>query len=33
MMTRALILGYGNPLRGDDALGLLAAEKFSPATN
>jgi hydrogenase maturation protease len=28
MMTRALILGYGNPLRGDDALGVLAAERL-----
>ncbi len=27
-MTRALILGYGNPLRGDDALGVLAAERL-----
>jgi hydrogenase maturation protease len=28
MTTRAMILGYGNPLRGDDALGLLAAERL-----
>ena len=27
-MVRALIVGYGNPLRGDDALGLLAAEQL-----
>jgi hydrogenase maturation protease len=27
-MARALIVGYGNPLRGDDALGLLAADRL-----
>ncbi len=27
-MVRVLIVGYGNPLRGDDALGLLAAEQL-----
>ena len=27
-MTRVLIIGYGNPLRGDDAAGFLAAERL-----
>jgi hydrogenase maturation protease len=27
-MTRTLIIGYGNPLRGDDGLGWHAAEKL-----
>src|SRR5690349_6241379 len=27
-MARVLIVGYGNPLRGDDAFGFLAAEKL-----
>ena len=26
--TSLLILGYGNPLRGDDAMGLVAAERL-----
>ena len=27
-MPRTLIIGYGNPLRGDDAVGFLAAERL-----
>jgi hydrogenase maturation protease len=27
-MPRLLIIGYGNPLRGDDAVGYLAAERL-----
>jgi len=27
-MSRTLIIGYGNPLRGDDAVGFLAAERL-----
>jgi len=27
-MPRTLIIGYGNPLRGDDAVGYLAAERL-----
>ncbi|MBX9601750.1 MAG: hydrogenase maturation protease [Bryobacteraceae bacterium] len=27
-MKKPLIIGYGNPLRGDDALGIRAAEKI-----
>lgn len=27
-MARVLIIGYGNPLRGDDAVGQLAAERL-----
>lgn len=27
-MPRLLIIGYGNPLRGDDAVGFLAAERL-----
>jgi hydrogenase maturation protease len=27
-MSRLLIIGYGNPLRGDDAVGYLAAERL-----
>jgi hydrogenase maturation protease len=27
-MAGTLIIGYGNPLRGDDAVGLLAAERL-----
>jgi hydrogenase maturation protease len=27
-MTRILIVGYGNPIRGDDALGWRAAERL-----
>lgn len=27
-MTRTLVLGYGNPLRGDDALGWEAAQRL-----
>jgi hydrogenase maturation protease len=27
-MTRTLIIGYGNPLRGDDGLGWYAAERL-----
>jgi hydrogenase maturation protease len=27
-VTRLLIIGYGNPLRGDDAVGALAAERL-----
>jgi hydrogenase maturation protease len=27
-MARTLIIGYGNPLRGDDAVGFLAAERI-----
>jgi len=27
-MTRTLIVGYGNPIRGDDALGWRAAERL-----
>jgi len=27
-MSRLLIIGYGNPLRGDDGFGLLAAERL-----
>ena len=27
-MPRVLIIGYGNPYRGDDAFGMLAAEQF-----
>jgi hydrogenase maturation protease len=30
-MPRTLIIGYGNPLRGDDAVGLLAAERIPGA--
>lgn len=29
-MARALIIGYGNPLRGDDGLGPRAAEALAP---
>lgn len=28
-MTRSIIIGYGNPLRGDDALGYHAARSLS----
>jgi hydrogenase maturation protease len=28
LSTSLLILGYGNPLRGDDAMGLVAAERL-----
>ena len=28
-MARALIIGYGNPLRGDDGLGWRAAEQLA----
>jgi hydrogenase maturation protease len=28
-MPKILIIGYGNPLRGDDAIGWLAAENLS----
>lgn len=28
-MDGTLIIGYGNPLRGDDAVGFLAAERLS----
>jgi hydrogenase maturation protease len=28
MMARVLIIGYGNPLRGDDAFGYVAAERL-----
>ena len=27
-MSRLLVIGWGNPLRGDDAFGFLAAEKL-----
>ena len=27
-MSRILIIGYGNPLRGDDAIGPIAAERL-----
>lgn len=27
-MSRILIIGYGNPLRGDDAVGFVAAERL-----
>ena len=29
VMDRTLVIGYGNPLRGDDALGFLAAERLA----
>ncbi|MBB1074549.1 hydrogenase maturation protease [Rhodoferax sp. 4810] len=28
-MTRILIIGYGNPIRGDDAIGPLVADQLS----
>ena len=28
-MARLLVIGFGNPLRGDDAFGFAAAEQFS----
>ncbi len=28
-MPRMIVIGYGNPLRGDDAIGWLAAQKLS----
>ena len=30
-MKRALVIGYGNPLRGDDGVGWLAAEQLADA--
>jgi len=30
-MDRTLIIGYGNPIRGDDAAGFLAAERLRAA--
>jgi hydrogenase maturation protease len=32
-MLRTIIIGYGNPLRGDDALGYHAARKLSQLVN
>jgi hydrogenase maturation protease len=32
-MTRVVIIGYGNPLRGDDAVGYLAAERLASIIN
>ena len=32
-MTRALIIGFGSPLRGDDAFGWQAAERLANLAN
>ncbi len=33
MNTHTLIIGYGNPLRGDDGLGWVAADMLTPLTD
>ncbi len=33
MATKTLIIGYGNPLRGDDGLGWVAAELLTTLTD